>query len=118
MRFLINRMFEKAMAIHTLFIAIMILLITGWISGIAIADDMKIKDSDITNEIESRLETDDAVYANMLDVETKKGIVYLSGWADNLLAKERATEIARATMGVISVVNNIEVNPKITRTVA
>ena len=116
MRFLKDEINGKTLMMHTLFIVILIVSIIGWMSGIVIANDEKIKDKDITNAIESEFLVDDAVFSNMIDVETKKGIVYLSGWVDNLLAKERAGEIARTTRGVLSVVNNIDVNPSMSRT--
>ncbi|MBD3289215.1 BON domain-containing protein, partial [candidate division KSB1 bacterium] len=87
MRVLTKGILEKAPTIQTVFISMLVLLVTGWLGGIVIAEDTEIKDKDITNAIESRFQNDDAVFANMIDVETKKGIVYLSGWVDNLLAK-------------------------------
>jgi osmotically-inducible protein OsmY len=40
-------------------------------------------------------------------VNTRDGIVTLSGWVDNLLAKERAGQIAESVKGVRAVVNRI-----------
>jgi osmotically-inducible protein OsmY len=43
-------------------------------------------------------------------VETKKGIVRMSGPVDNILAMERAVEIARSTRGVRSVIDMIHLD--------
>ncbi len=73
-----------------------------------------VDDMDITAAIESDLWIDDAVNANNIDVNTIGGVVTLTGSTDNLLAKERATTIASAVVGVRSVVNRIEVEPSLT----
>jgi len=70
-----------------------------------------IKDSEITSAIESRLWKNPSTPASQIDVRTDQGIVTLSGSVDNLLAKERALEIAETLRGVRAVVNQIEVKP-------
>jgi osmotically-inducible protein OsmY len=49
--------------------------------------------------------------SHLVDVETKDGIVTLSGSVDNLLAKDRAVELARTVKGVRSVVDQLTVKP-------
>ena len=73
------------------------------------ADD--ISDRRITNAVEARFVFDKAVPWSFVDVNTKTGIVTLTGTADNLLAKERATKIVESIKGVRAVVNNIDVQP-------
>jgi osmotically-inducible protein OsmY len=68
-----------------------------------------IKDSDITLAVERHLQKDDGVPAHLIDVRTKNGIVTLSGPVENLLARERAAEIAATIKGVRSVINLIDV---------
>ncbi len=80
-------------------------------TGMIVMEQEEITDAGITQAIEVELIVDEAVDANMLDVGTVDGVVTLSGSTDNLLAKQRAVEIARATRGVRSVINRIEVNP-------
>jgi osmotically-inducible protein OsmY len=49
------------------------------------------------------------VPAHLIDVQTKDGIVTLSGPVENLLARERATDIVATIKGVRSVINLIDV---------
>lgn len=69
----------------------------------------KVSDRDITSAIEARFVFDDAVPWSFVDVHTHKGIVTLTGTADNLLGRDRATKIAESIKGVRAVVNNITV---------
>lgn len=77
MRFLKDQIIEKALTLNRFFIVILIVSIIGGTSGVVVASDEQIKDKDITNAIESEFMVDDAVFSNMIDVETKKGIVHL-----------------------------------------
>jgi osmotically-inducible protein OsmY len=69
----------------------------------------EIKDIDITLAVDRQLQKDQGVPAHLIDVRTKDGIVTLSGPVENLLARERATEIAATIKGVRSVINLIDV---------
>ncbi|MGD8801302.1 MAG: BON domain-containing protein [Desulfobacterales bacterium] len=76
----------------------------------AFAAEMKpIKDIDITLAVDRQLQNDDGVPAHLIDVQTKDGIVTLRGPVENLLARERAADVAATVKGVRSVVNLIEV---------
>jgi osmotically-inducible protein OsmY len=77
----------------------------------SLQERMPFEDSEITNAVELELLLDKGVSAHLIDVETDKGIVTLSGSVDNILSKERAEEITETIKGVRSVVNLIEVNP-------
>ena len=70
----------------------------------------KPKDSDITSAIQRRLLADRGVRSNLIDVETEEAIPKLSGPVDNILAKERAVEIAKSTRGVRSVIDMIHLD--------
>lgn len=72
---------------------------------------IEVNDTTITWEVMSKLIEDESVDSHFIDVEVNKGIVTLTGSVDNLLAKERATEVAETVKGVRSVVNLIEVKP-------
>ena len=74
-----------------------------------------VADADITNAIETSFWADDAVSANAIDTSTMNGIVSLSGSVDSILAKERARDIAAATVGVRAVINEIDVDPLLPR---
>jgi len=74
-------------------------------------EKMPLDDGEITNAIDIELLLDSGVSSHLIDVETKEGIVTLSGSVDNILAKERAERIAETIRGVRSVVNMITVEP-------
>jgi osmotically-inducible protein OsmY len=64
-------------------------------------------DANITAAIELLFLTKKGVPAHLIDVATHDGIVKLTGITDNLLAGERAEEIALAVRGVRGVVNEL-----------
>ncbi|GAB3639326.1 hypothetical protein GCM10027422_49170 [Hymenobacter arcticus] len=64
-------------------------------------------DAEITAAIELFFLTKKGVPAHLIDVATHGGIVKLTGITDNLLAAERAEEIALALRGVRGVVNEL-----------
>ncbi|WP_310394192.1 BON domain-containing protein [Hymenobacter sp.] len=66
-----------------------------------------VSDADITAAIELFFLTKKGVAAHLVDVATHDGIVVLTGITDNLLARERAEEIALAVRGVRGVVNEL-----------
>jgi osmotically-inducible protein OsmY len=57
-------------------------------------------DADITTAIETLLATKKGITAQLIAVQTRNGIVELSGFTDNLLARQRAEEIALTVRGV------------------
>jgi len=76
---------------------------------------VNIADPDITHQINSEFLYDPAVPLPTIKVSTDHGIVTLSGRVSNLLARERATRIAETVRGVRSVINRIEVKPRVHR---
>lgn len=66
-----------------------------------------IDDSVITTRVKSAFVQDEQVNALDIKVQTYKGRVQLSGFADDPKAIERAETIARKTPGVKSVANDI-----------
>ena len=75
--------------------------------GGAIAD--KVDDATITASVNADLARDPDLSAIRINVDTKDGVVTLTGPAPSVTAKTRASEIARAVKGVSSVTNNLEV---------
>jgi osmotically-inducible protein OsmY len=73
------------------------------------ADIKDIRDIDITLAVDRQLHNDESVPAHLIDVQTKDGIVTLRGPVENLLARERAAEVAATVKGVRSIVNLVEV---------
>ena len=70
-----------------------------------------IDDEDITSHVEMEFLEDSAVPSDAIDVVTTKGVVTLTGFVNNILAKDRAQQIAEETVGVRAVVNRITVLP-------
>jgi|SoiMethySBSTD1v2_1073268.scaffolds.fasta_scaffold638250_2 hyperosmotically inducible protein len=66
-------------------------------------------DAGITTNVKSKMAADDTVKAHEINVDTKNGVVTLSGDVDSSIAKERAVQIARGTDGVREVVDNMTV---------
>jgi osmotically-inducible protein OsmY len=64
-----------------------------------------VDDSVITTKIKSELAADELLKAFQVSVETRKGIVELSGFVDSQKAKDKAGQIARGVGGVKSVKN-------------
>lgn len=66
-------------------------------------------DQEVTKTIRAQLTSTDQIPADSINIDTKDGIVTLSGNTTNLLAKKEAKRIAQATYGVLSVVNNLKI---------
>ena len=66
-----------------------------------------VTDAAITAAVELYFLTKKGVPAHLIDVTTHEGIVQLTGITDNLLARERAEEIALLVRGVRGVVNEL-----------
>ena len=69
----------------------------------------KVDDASITAKVNAALAADKDLKATKIDVDTKNGVVTLSGPAPSDGARERATEIARTVKGVSSVNNKLTV---------
>ena len=70
------------------------------------------KDVAVTAAIKTELAKDPGLSALSINVDTTAGRVLLKGKAPDSAAAERATEIARRTEGVVSVENQLTVEPK------
>ena len=69
----------------------------------------KFDDAAITAKVNAGLAGDKDLSAIRIDVDTKDGVVTLSGPAPTATAKERASEIARNVKGVNSVNNQLTI---------
>ncbi len=69
----------------------------------------KVDDAMITTKVNAQLASDKDLSAIRIDVDTKDGIVTLSGPAPSATARERASELARAVKGVSSVNNQLTI---------
>jgi osmotically-inducible protein OsmY len=66
-----------------------------------------VDDSVITTKVKSLLANDDFLKSFQISVETRKGIVQLSGFVDSQNAVDKAGQIARGVGGVKSVKNSL-----------
>lgn len=66
-------------------------------------------DSGITSVIEASLEASETVKGRQVDVETREGVVYLTGVVDTAEGRREAGRLAWRTEGVSSVVNYLTV---------
>jgi hypothetical protein len=64
-----------------------------------------VDDSVITTKVKTQLANDDFLKSFQISVETRKGIVELSGFVDSQRAVDKADQIARGVDGVKSVKN-------------
>lgn len=68
-----------------------------------------VDDSVITTKIKTQLAADELLKAFQVSVETRKGVVELSGFVNSQNAKDKAGQIARGVEGVKSVQNALTV---------
>ena len=66
-------------------------------------------DAGVSTNVKTKMAADDTVKAYQIDVDTRNGVVTLTGNVENAAAKERAIAIARGTDGVRDVVDEIRV---------
>lgn len=69
----------------------------------------KVADATITTTVNAELAKDDKLSALKIDVDTSNGHVALKGTAPDVVSKERATQLASAVKGVVSVDNQLRV---------
>jgi osmotically-inducible protein OsmY len=66
-----------------------------------------VDDSVITTKVKTLLAGDDFLKSFQIGVETRKGIVQLSGFVNSQQAVDKAGQIARGVQGVTSVKNDL-----------
>lgn len=69
------------------------------------------EDATITGSVKSKMAADTNVSATSINVDTKDGVVTLSGTVDSATEKSQAETIAKGVEGVKSVTNNLTVKP-------
>lgn len=97
-------------------IAAMVALTAVYSSGCTVASGQSsmgdvIDDTTITTRVKARFVEDKIVAATRIAVETRKGVVQLSGFAVSEAERQRAAQIASAVPGVKQVQNAIAVQP-------
>lgn len=69
----------------------------------------KVDDATITSKVKTALAADKDLAAIQIDVDTKNGVVTLTGPAPSADARKRATDVAKNVKGVSSVNNQLTV---------
>ena len=77
------------------------------VAGLSLVMACASTDVGITSKVKATFAADEIVKASQIEVETTNGVVTLKGNVDSESAKARALELARATTGVVSVVDMI-----------
>ncbi|MBD3384096.1 BON domain-containing protein [candidate division KSB1 bacterium] len=93
----------------SVFISVFFLIFLAAIPVVQAQGNENLDDADISEEVLEELFMDKKVSAHLVDVDSEMGVVTLSGQVDNLLARDRAIELAKTVMGVRSVINQLEV---------
>jgi len=99
---------KRTVVIH--FLLVLTLLATFGVCMSALAQESAgeyVDDSVITTKVKSLLAADDFLKSFQIGVETRKGIVQLSGFVDSQQAIDKAGQIARGVGGVNSVKNSL-----------
>lgn len=76
-------------------------------AGLSLFASCGTTDTGITTAVKSKFIADETVKSAQIEVTTKEGVVTLTGNVDNENAKNRAIQLAKATTGVVSVVDMI-----------
>ena len=99
---------KNRFGLNPVFLVTLILSLAGLLSAPPMEASEK-TGGDIMRAVETRLKNDEGVSAHLIDVKIKDGVVILSGTADSIPAKDRATEVAETVKGVVSVVNRVDI---------
>ena len=84
-----------------------VILLLG-ILAIGLACTKAPDDSQLTSQIQSKLNQDSGLHDKQITVQTSGGVVTLSGTVENETQREAAARYASATPGIRQVVNNLE----------
>jgi hypothetical protein len=66
-------------------------------------------DSGVTTKVKAKFAQDDLVKAHEINVDTRDGVVTLTGDVDTMAARQQAVRLARDTEGVTNVVDELRV---------
>ncbi len=88
-----------------------VLVLAGCASSM-VSKDTRHTDSGITSVIEASLSANDTVKGQEVDVQTREGIVYLTGVVDTEEARREVVRVAWHTEGVRSVVDDLTVGER------
>jgi hypothetical protein len=92
----------------SLFLSIFLLVAT---MGVTIACNKAPNDSQISTQLQDKLNSDSGLQGKQLSVQSSDGVVTLSGIVDNDVQRDAASRYASGIPGVRQVVNNLQVGP-------
>lgn len=92
----------------TAYLSVILLIAT---MGMTVACNQAPNDSQISSQLQDRLNSDSGLQGKQLSVQASNGSVTLSGTVDNEAQREAAARYASAIPGVKQVVNNLQVGP-------
>jgi len=84
-------------------------VIVPLVAAIPALSQKKVEDGLITDRVRQRLVSDPEIKGYKVEVETKDGVVTLTGTVETERAKTKAEKVTRKVSGVKSVVNKLRV---------
>jgi len=87
-------------------IALLVLCLAG---AVCLAADKVVNDNLIIDQVRIRLSGDAEVKGGALQVDSKQGVVTLTGTVETSRQKDKATKLAKKVKGVKQVINNLEI---------
>jgi hyperosmotically inducible periplasmic protein len=87
--------------------AVLVLLCLG--AAVCLAADKPVSDDLIVDHVRIKLSGDAEVKGGALVVDSKQGVVTLTGVVETSRQKDKATKLAKKIKGVRQVINNIEI---------
>jgi len=76
---------------------------------VCVAADKVVNDNLIIDQVRIRLSGDAEVKGGALQVDSKQGVVTLTGTVETSRQKDKATKLAKKIKGVKQVINNLEI---------
>src|SRR6266567_778530 len=76
---------------------------------VCLAADKPVSDDHIIDQVRIKLSGDAEVKGGALMVDSKQGVVTLTGTVETSRQKDKATKLAKKIRGVKQVINNIEI---------
>jgi len=90
----------------TVYLSVILLIAT---MGMSVACNQVPNDSQISSQLQDKLNSDSGLQGKNLSVQSEKGAVTLSGIVDNETQREAASRYASTIRGVKQVINNLQV---------
>ena len=90
----------------TVYLSVILLIAT---MGMSVACNQVPNDSQISSQLQDKLNSDSGLQGKNLSVQSEKGAVTLSGIVDNETQREAASRYASTIQGVKQVINNLQV---------